>query len=58
MIYFGLGFVLVLLEKEKLDPGVCRSQPQALTRVRHLVLEIGEVGTSQAMESLSNVIKL
>lgn len=56
---FWLGFLLVLLEKGKLDPSVCSSEPQALTKaaVKHLVLERGEAGTSQAMESLSNANK-
>lgn len=60
MTYFGWGFLLVLPEKGKLDPSVCSSQPQALTRaaVRHFVLERGEAGTSQGMESLSNASKL
>lgn len=30
MAYFGWGFLLVLLEKGKLDSGVCSSQPLAL----------------------------
>lgn len=52
MTYFGLGFLLALLEN--CVPGVFSLRPCALTRaaVRHLVLKIGEVGALAASLSL------